>query len=204
MVNRAPDTEDEPTLKELVADDHATGKRMDQWLAEQLAPDLSRNRIQSLIEAGMVEVNGAIVTQTKRKLKTGDVVLTRLPEPEPADPLPENIPLEILFEDKDVIVVNKPAGLVVHPGNGNWTGTLVNALLYHCADTLSGVGGVKRPGIVHRLDKDTTGVMVVAKNDHAHRILENHKQDNFYLLSSNVEHLQKEHQWFYEILLIHF
>ena len=118
-----------------------------------------------------MKVNGAPVTETKRRLKAGDIVLLSMPEPEPAEPKPENIPLDILYEDKDVIVINKPAGLVVHPGNGNWTGTLVNALLFHCADTLSGVGGVKRPGIVHRLDKDTTGIMVVAKNDLSHRAL---------------------------------
>lgn len=171
MITNAPDIEDEPALKELVAGESAAGRRMDQWLAEQLTPDLSRSRIQALIEAGAVTLNGAVVSETKRKLRTGDVVVLDLPEAEPADPEPENIPLDILFEDKDVIVINKPAGLVVHPGNGNWTGTLVNALIHHCADTLSGIGGVKRPGIVHRLDKDTTGVMVVAKNDHAHRVL---------------------------------
>jgi 23S rRNA pseudouridine1911/1915/1917 synthase len=167
----APDTEDAPDLIDLAADGPAAGRRLDQWLAARLGPDLSRSRIQALIEAGAAEVNGAVVTETKRKLKAGDRIILSLPEPEPADPEPENIPLDILFEDKDVIVINKPAGLVVHPGNGNWTGTLVNALLFHCADTLSGIGGVRRPGIVHRLDKDTTGVMVVAKNDNAHRVL---------------------------------
>ncbi len=171
MAAFAPDNEDDAVLKELTADEAAAGKRLDQWLAAELGPDLSRSRIQALIEAGAVEVNGAVVKEARRKLKAGDAVLLSMPEPAPADPLPENIALDILFEDKDVIVVNKPAGLVVHPGNGNWTGTLVNALLHHCAGTLSGIGGVKRPGIVHRLDKDTTGVMVVAKNDHAHRAL---------------------------------
>jgi 23S rRNA pseudouridine1911/1915/1917 synthase len=158
-------------MKELCADESAAGKRLDQWLAAQLGPDLSRSRIHALIEAGEVEVNGAVVSEAKRKLKNEDIILIRLPGPEPAEPLPENIPLDILFEDRDVIVINKPAGLVVHPGAGNWTGTLVNALIHHCADTLSGVGGVKRPGIVHRLDKDTSGVMVAAKNDQAHRVL---------------------------------
>jgi 23S rRNA pseudouridine1911/1915/1917 synthase len=171
LVTFAPDTEDQPALKELTADDAAAGKRLDQWLAAELGPELSRSRIQALIEAGAVELNGALVTETKRKLKVGDLVRLTLPEPERANPEPENIALDILYEDRDVIVINKPAGLVVHPGAGNWTGTLVNALLFHCADTLSGIGGVKRPGIVHRLDKDTTGVMVVAKNDHAHRAL---------------------------------
>ena len=94
-----------------------------------------------------------------------------MPEPEPAEPEGEDIPLDILYEDAELIVINKPAGLVVHPGAGNWTGTLVNALIHHCGDSLSGIGGVKRPGIVHRLDKDTSGVMVVAKTDRAHRAL---------------------------------
>jgi 23S rRNA pseudouridine1911/1915/1917 synthase len=168
---RDPDIEDQDALKVLTAGSDAVGRRLDQWLAEQLAPELSRSRIKSLIEAGTVSVNGATALQAKLKLNDGDSISVLLPEPEPAEPEPENIPLDILFEDKDVIVINKPAGLVVHPGNGNWTGTLVNALIHHCADTLSGIGGVKRPGIVHRLDKDTTGVMVVAKNDHAHRVL---------------------------------
>ena len=171
MAAFVPDTEDNAAMKELLADESAAGKRLDQWLAAKLGPDLSRSRIQALIGAGAVEVNGAPALETKRKLNNKDLVFITLPEPEPADPEPENIPLDILFEDRDLIVINKPAGLVVHPGAGNWTGTLVNALLFHCAQTLSGVGGVKRPGIVHRLDKDTSGVMVAAKNDHAHRVL---------------------------------
>jgi 23S rRNA pseudouridine1911/1915/1917 synthase len=171
LANFAPDTEDGPDLIGLTADSAAAGKRLDQWLAGELGPDLSRSRIQGLIEAGAVSVNGIIATETKRKLKAGDVVGLALPDPEPADPEPENIALDILYEDKGLIVINKPAGLVVHPGAGNWTGTLVNALLFHCAGTLSGIGGVKRPGIVHRLDKDTSGVMVAAKNDQAHRAL---------------------------------
>jgi 23S rRNA pseudouridine1911/1915/1917 synthase len=171
LIVRDPDIEDDDALKELTAGPDAAGRRLDQWLAEQLSPDLSRSRIKSLIEAGTVTINSQRVLEAKRKLKDGDVITVTLPEPEPAEPEPEDIALNILFEDKDVIVINKPAGLVVHPGNGNWTGTLVNALIHHCADTLSGIGGVKRPGIVHRLDKDTTGVMVVAKNDQAHRSL---------------------------------
>jgi 23S rRNA pseudouridine1911/1915/1917 synthase len=170
-VMRDPDIEDDGALKVLTVGPEAAGRRLDQWLAEQLAPDLSRSRIKGLIEVGAVSVNGASAAEAKLKLKNQDKIAVLLPEPEPAEPEPEDIPLDILFEDKDVIVINKPAGLVVHPGNGNWTGTLVNALIHHCADTLSGIGGVKRPGIVHRLDKDTTGVMVVAKNDHAHRVL---------------------------------
>ncbi|MBB2973549.1 RluA family pseudouridine synthase [Mesorhizobium sp. RMAD-H1] len=158
-------------MKELIADADAAGKRLDQWLAIQLAPDLSRSRIQSLIAEGQVTVDGRPVHEPKHKLREGALILLQMPEPEPAEPEGENIPLDILHEDNDVIVINKPAGLVVHPGNGNWTGTLVNALIHHCGDTLSGIGGVRRPGIVHRLDKETSGVMVVAKNDRAHRQL---------------------------------
>ncbi len=159
------------SLKELITDSEATGKRLDAWLSAQLAPDLSRNRIQVLIADGQVTVDGKVVRETKHKLREGISITVEIPEPEDATPAGEDIALDILYEDADLIVINKPAGLVVHPGNGNWTGTLVNALIYHCGDTLSGVGGVKRPGIVHRLDKETSGVMVVAKNDLAHRHL---------------------------------
>lgn len=158
-------------MKELIADADAAGKRLDQWLAAQLAPDLSRSRIQSLIAEGQVTVDGNPVREPKHKLREGMSVRLEMPDATPAEPEGEDIPLDILYEDDDVIVINKPAGLVVHPGNGNWTGTLVNALIHHCGDTLSGIGGVKRPGIVHRLDKETSGVMVVAKNDRAHRHL---------------------------------
>ena len=158
-------------MKELITDSEAAGKRLDAWLSARLAPELSRNRIQSLIGDGQVKVNGQIVREAKHKLREGANVEISLPEAEDPAPRGEAIALDILYEDKDVIVINKPAGLVVHPGNGNWTGTLVNALIHHCGDTLSGIGGVKRPGIVHRLDKETSGVMVVAKNDLAHRHL---------------------------------
>jgi 23S rRNA pseudouridine1911/1915/1917 synthase len=171
LIVRDPDIEDDDALKVLTAGPDAAGRRLDQWLAGELGPELSRSRIKGLIEAGAVTLNNLPAPEAKLKLKDGDVIALTLPEAEPAEPEPEDIALDILFEDKDVIVINKPAGLVVHPGNGNWTGTLVNALIHHCADTLSGIGGVKRPGIVHRLDKDTTGVMVVAKNDQAHRSL---------------------------------
>ena len=166
-----PDSEAEAALKELVADGEAAGSRLDQWLAARLAPDLSRSRVQALIRAGQVSVNGSMAGEPKRKLAEGDRVALRVPEPEPAEPEGEDIALDILFEDDDLIVIDKPAGLVVHPGAGNWTGTLVNALIHHCGASLSGVGGVRRPGIVHRLDKDTSGVLVVAKNDRAHRAL---------------------------------
>ncbi|RQP18081.1 MAG: RluA family pseudouridine synthase, partial [Brucella intermedia] len=158
-------------MKELTTDSDATGKRLDQWLAAALGPDLSRSRVQSLIAEGHVTIDGVPARETKQKLREGMTIAVVLPEPEPAEPIAENIPLDILYEDDDLIVINKPAGLVVHPGNGNWTGTLVNALIYHCGDSLSGIGRIRRPGIVHRLDKDTSGVMVVAKNDLSHRHL---------------------------------
>ncbi|MGV1803895.1 RluA family pseudouridine synthase [Agrobacterium vitis] len=156
--------------KELIAGEDAEG-RLDAWLAASLGGDLSRNRVKALIEQGAVFVNGTAVTEPKRKVKPGDQLVIAMPEPEDPEPKGEDIPLTVLYEDKDLIVLSKPAGLVVHPGAGNWTGTLVNALIYHCGDSLSGIGGVKRPGIVHRLDKETSGVMVVAKNDIAHRHL---------------------------------
>ncbi|MCF1470660.1 RluA family pseudouridine synthase [Agrobacterium vitis] len=156
--------------KELIAGEDAEG-RLDAWLAASLGGDLSRNRVKALIEQGAVFVNGTAVTEPKRKVKPGDQLVIAMPEPEDPEPKGEDIPLTVLYEDKDLIVLSKPAGLVVHPGAGNWTGTLVNALIHHCGDSLSGIGGVKRPGIVHRLDKETSGVMVVAKNDIAHRHL---------------------------------
>jgi 23S rRNA pseudouridine1911/1915/1917 synthase len=169
--NLAPDSEDDGAMKALTAGEDAGGARLDQWLAGEMAPDLSRSRVKALIEAGAVTLNGVVVLEAKRKLKAGDVISLEVPEAAPAEPEGEDIALDILHEDEDIIVINKPAGLVVHPGNGNWTGTLVNALIHHCEGTLSGIGGVKRPGIVHRLDKDTSGVMVVAKNDKAHKAL---------------------------------
>ena len=167
----APDSEAASSMKELVAGPDAAGQRLDQWLAAALAPDLSRSRIQALIKEGAVLLGGQAVLEARRKVTAGDHVRIVLPEPEPATPEPENIPLSVLYEDDALIVIDKPAGLVVHPGAGNWTGTLVNALIAHCGDSLSGIGGVRRPGIVHRLDKDTSGVMVVAKTDQAHRAL---------------------------------
>lgn len=145
--------------------------RLDAWVAEQLAPDFSRSRIKVLVKEGHLTVNGVTVTEPNRKLAEGDAIEILLPAPEDPVPKGEAIPLDVLYEDADLIVVNKPPGLVVHPAAGNWTGTLVNALIHHCGDSLSGIGGVRRPGIVHRLDKDTSGVMVVAKNDVAHRHL---------------------------------
>jgi len=168
---RAPDNEPAATWKVFEAKADAAGQRLDQWLAAASGEELSRSRVQDLIRGGMVTVGGAPVAEPKHRLKGGERVALRLPEPEPAEPKGEAIPLDILFEDDQLIVVNKPPGLVVHPGAGNWTGTLVNALIHHCGTSLSGIGGVARPGIVHRLDKDTSGVMVAAKTDLAHRAL---------------------------------
>jgi len=169
----APDSEAEAALKEFVADMDAHGVRMDQWLATQTGPELSRSRVQALIRDGQVTLNGNVITEPKKKLVEGDRLVLQMPEPEPAEPEGEDIPLSVLYEDDELIVIEKPAGLVVHPGAGNWTGTLVNALIHHCGASLSGIGGVRRPGIVHRLDKDTSGVLVVAKTDRAHRALSN-------------------------------
>jgi 23S rRNA pseudouridine1911/1915/1917 synthase len=165
--DRSP--ENGPVVLEAGAD--AAGQRLDQWLAARLGPDLSRSRVQAMIRQGAVRVGGVPVLEPKRKLAAGDPVSVDMPEPEPPEPRGENIPLNVLYEDDELIVVDKPAGLVVHPGAGNWTGTLVNALIHHCGKSLSGIGGVRRPGIVHRLDKDTSGVMVVAKTDRAHKAL---------------------------------
>lgn len=142
------------------------GKRLDAWLTQELA-DLSRTYIQKLIEEGRVQVNDRTVP-ANYKVKTGDVLTVRIPPPVALEVKAEAIPLEIIYEDQDVLVINKPQGMVVHPAHGNYEGTLVNALLAHCPD-LSGIGGVSRPGIVHRIDKDTSGLLMVAKNDLAHQ-----------------------------------
>jgi 23S rRNA pseudouridine1911/1915/1917 synthase len=168
---RDPDSEADDGLIVFEAGAEAVGLRLDQWLTRELGGDYSRSRVQALIRQGAVSISGLPVTETKRKLAPGDSVQVALPEAEPPEPEGEDIPLDILYEDAELIVVNKPPGLVVHPGAGNWSGTLVNALIHHCGDSLSGIGGVKRPGIVHRLDKDTSGVMVAAKTDRAHHAL---------------------------------
>ena len=142
--------------------------RLDKFLGGQFA-DISRARFQRLIADGQVSVEGVVVDDSGHKLKPGHRVTVQIPEAAPPEPQGENITLDIVYEDRDLIVINKPAGLVVHPGAGNETGTLVNALIAHCGDSLSGIGGVKRPGIVHRLDKDTSGLLVIAKNDKAHQ-----------------------------------
>ena len=145
----------------------AAPDRLDKALALAF-PEVSRARFQALIAEGAVRVEGKPVTEPRHKVKPGDSLSVVLPEPTPAAPQAEEIALRIVHEDKDLIVIDKPAGLVVHPGAGNETGTLVNALIAHCGESLSGIGGVRRPGIVHRLDKDTSGLLVVAKNDRAH------------------------------------
>ena len=167
----APDSEADAAMKEIVAGPEAAGERLDRWLAQAFDGLLSRSRLQALIRDGCVAVDGTPVIEPKHALAPGSIVRVTLPEPAPAAPQGEAIALDILFEDADLIVLNKPAGLVVHPSAGNQAGTLVNALIHHCGASLSGIGGVRRPGIVHRLDKDTGGVMVVAKNDLAHRAL---------------------------------
>jgi len=146
------------------------GQRLDRALA-LLVNDLSRSRLKTLVLAGHVAISGRTIRDPGHCVNVGDEVTVKVPQPTPAAPRPEKIPLAVVYEDADIIVIDKPRGLVVHPAAGNWTGTLVNALVAHCGATLSGIGGVRRPGIVHRLDKDTTGLMVVAKNDHAHRAL---------------------------------
>ena len=145
--------------------DSDTSKRLDVFVSEQTS--LSRSAAARLIDEGMVTVNGKSVAKNL-KLSANDTVEMEIPEAEPCEALPENIPLDVVYEDEDIIVVCKPQGMVVHPAAGNGTGTLVNALLYHCGSSLSGIGGVVRPGIVHRIDKDTGGLLVVAKNDEAH------------------------------------
>ncbi|MFZ5644421.1 MAG: RluA family pseudouridine synthase [Bacillota bacterium] len=145
--------------------EESAGQRLDIFLSGE-SPQLSRSHIQKLISSGMVDINGN-PEKASFKLKKGDSVVLRIPPPVELVVEPEPIILDIYFEDSDVVVVNKPRGMVVHPAEGNYTGTLVNALLYHCRD-LSGINGVMRPGIVHRLDKDTSGLLMVAKNDSAH------------------------------------
>ena len=151
-------------------DERLAGARIDAALSA-VAEDVSRSYAQKLIVSGQVFINGAPLLSKKEKVKRGDLVTLKLPEPKDIEAKPENIPLVIAYEDADVLVVDKPKGMVVHPAPGNERGTLVNAALYHCGDSLSSINGVVRPGIVHRLDKDTSGLIVIAKNDAAHRFL---------------------------------
>lgn len=144
----------------------SAGDRIDKYISEN-SSSMSRSAVAAIIEKGGVEVNGKAVSKNY-KLRENDKITVVVPEPQELDAKPENIPLDIVYEDNDLLVVNKPKGMVVHPAAGNYTGTLVNALLYHCKDSLSGINGVLRPGIVHRIDKDTSGLLIVAKNDRAH------------------------------------
>ena len=153
-----------------------SGERADAALA-RLAPDLTRSAAQRLLEEGRVLREGRPLRKND-KLQAGDVLALDLPEPQPVALEPEDIPLDIVYEDKDLLVINKPKGRVVHPAAGHWSGTLVNALLYHCRDSLSGINGELRPGIVHRIDKDTSGLLIVAKNDFAHQALAAQLQDH--------------------------
>ncbi|MBI3439957.1 MAG: RluA family pseudouridine synthase [Proteobacteria bacterium] len=154
-------------MRAIVAPEYITEDRVDAWLA-RVWPDLSRARIQGLIGAGKLAADGAPVTHSKEKPRPGARYKLTLPPPESAAPLPEAIPLNIVFEDEHLLVIDKAAGMAMHPAPGSMRGTLVNAVLAHCGASLSGIGGVARPGIVHRIDKDTTGLVVVAKNDAAH------------------------------------
>ncbi len=149
----------------IVAD--TDGNRLDRMLADAL-PNHSRTRIKGLIENGQLTSAGATITAPSYRVKSGEEFTLDIPAAEPAVPQAEEIKLDVIYEDNDLIVIDKPSGLVVHPAPGNSSGTLVNALLAHCGESLSGIGGVKRPGIVHRLDKETSGLMVIAKNDHTH------------------------------------
>lgn len=175
----APETH---TLSNIALEED-TGKRLDKWLAEWA--DLSRSRIKALILDGQVLAAGEPARKPTTKIIADAIYEVTVPAPVAADPEPENIPLDIVYEDAHLIVINKPMGLTVHPAVGNWSGTLVNALLYHCGDTLSGIGGVLRPGIVHRIDKDTTGLLVVAKDDKTHQGLskqfEKHSVERVYV-----------------------
>jgi 23S rRNA pseudouridine1911/1915/1917 synthase len=156
--------------EEVIVAGGEAGERLDRVLASRIA-DLSRSRLKALILAGEVAIGGRTIRDPGHRVNAGDALIVEVPPPEPAQPAAEDIPLKVVFEDDEIIVIDKPRGLVVHPAAGNPSGTLVNALIAHCGESLSGIGGVRRPGIVHRLDKDTTGLMVVAKTDRAHRAL---------------------------------
>ncbi len=162
--------EEEGQNETVTVADAQSGERLDRVLARAIE-SLSRTRLKALILGGAVAIGARTIVDPGHRVNAGDTIEVAVPPPEDAVPQGENIPLNIVYEDDDLIVIDKPAGLVVHPAPGNQTGTLVNALIAHCGDSLSGIGGVKRPGIVHRLDKDTSGLLVVAKNDRAHKLL---------------------------------
>ena len=158
------------SLITITAEAEDNGSRLDAFIGCN-TDELSRSYAVKLIEKERVTVNGVVVTSKKKVLTAGDEVVIDLPEPETLDVTPEDIPIDIVYEDGDVLVVNKPRGMVVHPGPGNWSGTLVNAIMFHMGDSLSSINGVIRPGIVHRIDKDTSGLLMIAKNDKAHESL---------------------------------
>lgn len=165
-------------VEELTVTEAISGERIDTVVSDSF-PDLTRSAVQKLIADGNILVNANSVAKNY-KVRPGDVIEVTIPEPEPLSVEPQNIPIDVLFEDDDLLVVNKPKGMVVHPAPGNPDGTLVNALMYHCAGSLSGINGVIRPGIVHRIDKDTSGLLIVAKNDFAHvNLAEQIKEHSF-------------------------
>lgn len=155
---------------ELIVSSEDNKERIDKFLNNNLE-DISRSRIQKLIEEGNVTLNGNICSNVHEKLKENDCLIVEIPEPVDVDIKPENIPLDIIYEDDDIIIVNKEKGMVVHPSAGHYSGTLVNALMYHFAGNLSGINGELRPGIVHRIDMDTSGILVICKNDKAHNYI---------------------------------
>ena len=160
--------EEAETLHTMTVPALQAGARLDRWLAEA-RPELSRSRLKALIVGGLVAIDGAAVADPSRKVRAGETVALRVPAPEPSQPGAEAIPLAVVYEDDQLIVIDKPAGMVVHPAPGNRSATLVNALLHHCGESLAGIGGERRPGIVHRIDKDTSGLLVAAKTETAHR-----------------------------------
>lgn len=163
-------------VRELTVRSEDAGCRLDSYLSKY--GDISRSAATGLIENGMVSINQAASISKNTRLRGGDRIVIKYPLPQDYDLQAEDISLDIVYEDEDILVVNKPSGMVVHPAPGNYSGTLCNALMYHCADSLSGIGGVKRPGIVHRIDKDTSGLLVVAKNDAAHMALAEQLKDH--------------------------
>lgn len=168
---------DDNHIVNLKIDENTEGKRLDAVIPGAVE-DISRSFVQKLFENGMITVNGYVCREKKYKAKPGDIISLKIPEAEKLIVEAENIPLDIIYEDDDVLIVNKPAGMVVHPAPGNRTGTLVNAIMYHCGNNLSSINGVIRPGIVHRIDKDTSGLLMVAKNDRAHISLSKQLSDH--------------------------
>ena len=177
--------------KKMVASSENSGIRLDAYIAENIK-NLSRTMVKKLVEDGNVLVNGCI-PKVSYKVQENDEIIVNKPEAKELDIKAENIPVDVVYEDNDIIVVNKPKGLVVHPANGNWEGTLVNAIMAICKDSLSGIGGEVRPGIVHRLDKDTSGLLIIAKNDEAHLNMSNQIKDRqvrkiYYALVRGIVH----------------